>query len=178
MPITFTCSCGEPLTANERDAGQEVRCPKCGNGLRIPAADVLGYVAPHGGNPTVSNRAVELFRQTTLWVRIMAILMFLGAGFMILAGAGIAFFGMLGQNPQGLVGCVYMPFALLYFIPAVFLWRYASHSKAFSITRHEQSMDEALQAQKSFWKFTAITALVVIGLYILIIPIAIIASIR
>jgi hypothetical protein len=175
MAINFSCSCGEPISADDADAGLEVRCARCGNLAKVPgdATDpMLGYVAPATGGTMVTPRAVEMLRQTVPWVRIMAILMFIGSGLMLLAGAAMFPVGLAvrgGGGPPAFLGCIYIPFALLYIVPALFLWRYAAHAKAFAITRHEQSLEEALQAQKSFWKFVAITALVVIGLYILVI---------
>ena len=181
MAVNFSCSCGESITADDTDAGMEVRCTRCGNLVKVPggATDpMLGYVAPATGATIVTPRVVELLGQTVPWVRIMAILMFIGSGLMLLAAAAMVLLGMTVRGaggPQAFIGCIYIPFALLYIVPAIFLWRYAAHAKAFCITRHEQSLEEALQAQKSFWKFVAITALVVIGLYILALLVALVA---
>jgi hypothetical protein len=192
--IQFQCTCGQALTAADQDAGLEMRCPVCNAAVRVPGApggapgsgaptdagQSLNYVAPATGDPMVTPRAVEMVRQTTLWVRIMGVLMFVGCGFMVLAGVAMMVIGLAANggrgDPPAFLGCIYIPLAALYIMPAVFLWRYANHCKSFAAYRHEQELEEALQAQKSFWKFVAITALVVIGLYILIIPIAIVAA--
>jgi hypothetical protein len=181
MSIAFSCSCGEPLNADEVQAGADVTCPRCGAAVRVPSAgnpQLLGYVSPVTGTATVTPMAIDMLRQTSPWVRIMSILMFIGAGFMLVAAALVLAVGLLvkrrgGDVPPMFLSCIYVPAALLYIAPAIFLWRFATHSKAFAITRHEQSLELALQAQKSFWKYVAITALIVIALYLLIIVVVI-----
>jgi hypothetical protein len=99
---------------------------------------------------------------------------------MVLGGVFIAVGGLSGPRgggPESVVGCVYIPFALLYIVPAIFLWRYAGHSKAFSISRDSMNLENAIQAQKSFWKFTAVTAIVVMAIYAVIIVLAIAAAV-
>ncbi len=40
MPITLICSCGQTLNAPDTLAGKSARCPKCGQALTVPAADL------------------------------------------------------------------------------------------------------------------------------------------
>jgi hypothetical protein len=183
MSETITCGCGEVFSP-EGEPGTEVRCPRCFQSMRIPPRDVaqtLGYRGLGGSSGLVTQRAVDLLGQTSIWVRIMSILMFVGAGLMVLGGGVIFAVGMMGRGGPGelpaFVGCIYIPFGLLYIVPGLFLWRYATYSKAYAIQRHESHLEGALQAQKSFWKFVAILALVMIGLYLLMIPIVIIGAI-
>jgi hypothetical protein len=182
MAIEFTCSCGHTISVDESLAGQEVVCLGCSKTVTVPGtAGVMGYAAPAQGDPMVTPFAVDMIRQTTLWVRIMSVLMFIGVGFMLLASASMVVISltapMRGNAPTAILACVYIPMAVLYVIPAIFLWRYATHTKEFALTRHEPSLEAALQAQKSFWKFTAISALVLIGLYLLAIPIIIFVTV-
>ena len=39
MPIKIACQCGQGFQAPDNLAGKQVRCPKCGNPLSIPAAN-------------------------------------------------------------------------------------------------------------------------------------------
>jgi len=149
----------------------------------VPAAVTsLSYQAPSPENPMITWQAIQLVGQTTLWVRIMSVLMFIGAGFMVLASLLIIFVAVAtssrrGDTPPVFLGCIYIPMAILYIIPAIFLWRYATNTKAFASLRQIQYLEAALQAQKSFWKFVAITALIMIGLYLLVIVLAIIVAV-
>ncbi|HVT79768.1 MAG TPA: DUF5362 family protein [Phycisphaerae bacterium] len=176
MAQTITCECGEVFDPGA-PPGVEITCPRCYKPISVSRmSGTLGYMGPSTGSAVMTHRAIELLRQTSLWVRIMAVLTFVGAGFMLLGAALLVVVGMAGagrNEPPGLLGCMYVPFALLYIMPGIFLWRYASSAKAFSISRDEQNLEQAIQAQKSFWKFVAITALVVIGIYVLIIALAI-----
>lgn len=38
MPIRVTCTCGQAFAAQDQLAGKAVKCPKCGQSLRVPAA--------------------------------------------------------------------------------------------------------------------------------------------
>jgi hypothetical protein len=42
VAISFQCSCGKKLKADDGNAGQTVRCPNCANLLNVPTKD-LGY---------------------------------------------------------------------------------------------------------------------------------------
>ena len=129
----------------------------------------LGYMGPSSRQTMVTPRAYEMLRNTKLWVRIMSVLMFLLAGFMLL-GAGIMLLSALAQpHPDPIIAMAlfYVPLSMLYIAPAIYLWKYASYTSAFCSSRDELNLEEALKAQKSFLKYTAITALVVIALYLL-----------
>ncbi len=43
MPIQIKCQCGKALAVKDEFAGKAVKCPACGNGIRVPA--------PSGGSP-------------------------------------------------------------------------------------------------------------------------------
>lgn len=40
MPITFSCPCGQQLQTSEDQAGTQVACPRCGQGLLVPRRGV------------------------------------------------------------------------------------------------------------------------------------------
>ena len=46
MPITVTCSCGRKLAAKDEYAGRTVKCPGCGQPLKIPEAATAPPIAP------------------------------------------------------------------------------------------------------------------------------------
>jgi hypothetical protein len=142
----------------------------------------LNYPAPAQGEVQVTPRVFDLLRQTSRWVRIMSVILFISCGFMVLGGGCMALTSLLPvPRPPGfntaLLGLAYIPFGLLYLAPAIYLHRYASRAKAFVRMRAEQQLEEAIDAQKSFWKFCAILALIIIAAYVIAIPIFIISII-
>jgi hypothetical protein len=65
---------------------------------------------------------------------------------------------------------------VLYFLPALLLFRYASRINDLWTNRSVRALEDALEAQKSFWKFVGILMLVVIVLYLLVIVFAFMAG--
>ena len=39
MPIVFHCPCGRRLRVRDENAGRRIRCPDCGEALRVPEAE-------------------------------------------------------------------------------------------------------------------------------------------
>lgn len=52
MPIPVACKCGQKFAAKDEFAGKVMKCPKCGNGLEIPAP-------PQGQAATKPNPALQ-----------------------------------------------------------------------------------------------------------------------
>lgn len=101
----------------------------------------------------------------------ISILGFIGLGFMVIA----AFFIMVAgaASPFGAAGAVgmgigYLVIALLYFFPIYYLYKYATQMKAALNESDNGGLTSAFENLKSHHKFLAITAIVVISLYILI----------
>ena len=97
-----------------------------------PAA--ISYQSSGGESLPVTSLTVDFLRQTKPWVRLFSVLMFIGAGLMLLGGVIAMLFGMVGGmrggGPLGMVGVMvsvlYVGIALVYIFPAIYLWRYAS----------------------------------------------------
>jgi len=190
MAIDFHCSCGQSVSVPENTSASQVTCPACHNAIPVPAADlfapsipmmaqealpqpavsakptpVLSYVAG-STDPVVTPRAVESLRQTIPWVRTIAVLIFISTGILLSAGVVILVVGMKFHRPTALLGLLYLPPALFCMVPATHLWRFAANAGTFVQLRHENSLEAALHAQKSYWKFVAITALLASGVYV------------
>jgi hypothetical protein len=126
---------------------------------------VGGSESGHVVTPTV----LSTLRQTQPWVRFLSVVGFVASALMVFGGVGLFIFAASmhqGANP-GLfvVSLVYIPIGLLYFIPSLFLFRYASRINALWTNGTVRHLEDALQAQKSFWKFVGILVLIVIALY-------------
>lgn len=92
--------------------------------------------------------------------------------------AGPTVFGIPGANVGWIfIGFIYLVLAVLYFFPALKLTQYASRIASLRESHSEQDLVSALDAQRSFWAFVGIMAIVTIGLYLLGILIAIVAAV-
>jgi uncharacterized protein DUF5362 len=117
-------------------------------------------------------------QQTQPWVRFLAIMGFIGAGLMVLAGvtAGVAGAATGRLETLGLM-VVYPIFAVLYVFPSMFLLRYADRIKTFVASGVEQDLASAMDAQRAFWKFAAIFTIVSVVFGIVVMAFAVIAGI-
>lgn len=130
----------------------------------------------------VSVGAVEQLAATKPWVRFISVIIFIGAGFMLLgaiamivAGSAGLMLGAAGRNaPSGFAGpfgmvlaAVYAVFAFVYIFPGVKLWKYANAIGSLIQTGSEQDLVAALTQQKSFWKFIGILMLAMLVIYVL-----------
>ena len=103
---------------------------------------------------------------TRPWVRLVSILGFIGAGFMLFTGlmfaVGSQFLPFareaVGGGSFAVLGVVYACMGLLYFIPSRHLWRYGSFIDAYLRDPQEAQLEQALEAQRRFWKFVGILA--------------------
>jgi len=147
-----------------------------------PTAGALQQTAVSGAAPAagLSELALEMLRQTRPWVILMGWLFFAGSGLMFvlsiaMMGLGLAT-SVATKNPMtGALGFVYLPFAFVYIYPGLKLVKYGSAIGRLMESRSSADLEDALTQQKSFWKFSGISAIVMIVLYILIFVVAIVA---
>jgi hypothetical protein len=116
---------------------------------------------------TVTDTTIELLRQTRPWVMLLSIFAFIGSGLMAAVGLLVAAWAMLaaGGKAQAAIGLVYVPVALFYIYPGIKLWGYGSAIARLMASRSSVDLEDALNQQKSFWKFSGIASVVVLGLY-------------
>ena len=181
-------NCQQSLQLPEEVVGRTVRCPSCQHQFTAAAAvppNLLGAgVAPprpfSSGLPQVTPKMVADLASTRPWVLFLSILGFIVCGLMALAGIamiGLAAAAPRGGPPMAFLGLIYIPLALLYLCPAYFLLKYSGGIRGFLATRSASQMEQALQSQKSFWKFVGILMLVMICFYILAIVIGVVIGI-
>jgi hypothetical protein len=107
---------------------------------------------------------------TQPWVRLMSILGFISAGLMILSGVGMLIFGMaqLGGGAEAFaIGIIYPLFGILYMVPSLYLFRYATRIAEYLRGNQEIQLELALDSQRSFWKFVGILSVIGIAIAIL-----------
>lgn len=125
----------------------------------------------------ITQEVIEQLTRTKPWVRLMSVLMFLGAGFMLLAAAGMGIAGSIGSLRQsgntftsmgfGIgMAVVYVIMAALYIYPALKLWKYAGRIGSLAMTRNVMDLESALNEQRAFWKFVGLMTLIGIALYV------------
>lgn len=109
----------------------------------------------------VSPEAIELLRKTKPWVRLLGVLGMIGIVFMVLGSLAIALMGfgpfkMLPLIARIGASAMYLVMALLYLPPVLFLNRYASRIGDLVDDGSSENLEQALRAQKSFWKYVGI----------------------
>ena len=122
--------------------------------------------------------AINSLQTSAKWSSFLAIIGFIGLGFMLLAAllVGSVFSAMpqemgLEANPMGGVlkylPLFYILIAVIYFFPVYYLYKYASEMNKAINLRNSESVAEALSYLKSHHKFLGIMTIVVISLYII-----------
>ena len=149
--------------------------PNAPQPVGAPPAQMLAYVAQSDEQLVLSPRIIDLMARTAPWVRFLGVLGYICAGFMAVAGLVMIFAvsarGMPGPAGVGLGGA-YLVLAVIYVFPANYLNSYATRIGRLRKMRRNVDLEEAIDAQRAFWKFCGILTLVVIGLYFLGIAIA------
>jgi hypothetical protein len=98
---------------------------------------------------------------TQPWVRFLAVIGFIVAGFMVLFGLiGGAIGAALGRTELLPVMVLYPIFGALYVFPSMYLLRYANTIREFLASGQDAHLASALDAQRSFWKFAGILVIV------------------
>lgn len=122
---------------------------------------------------------ITLLSQTRPWVRLIGIMVLIGAVFMLIAGAGILVFGFAaGQPGMGpFIGGMYILMSVFYIYPGLCLNRYASAIKEAESSADMQHVVEGILQQKKFWRFCGIITAVVLVIYLLIFIVGILAAV-
>lgn len=138
-----------------------------------PGSPLSGPPRPGLSPEGVGSATLGYLKDTKPWVRMFSILGFIGSSFAVLAGLlMMVSSSFLGEEMSGAVGIGmgigYILFAILYIMPSLFLWRYASAIQTLLSSRRTADLDEALKQQKSFWRFIGILTAALMVLYALI----------
>jgi len=125
------------------------------------------------GDPNAG--VIFILRRTRPWVRLVSIIGFLSVVLMMVVGLGGGLVGITAERTHPLVLLAYPLFALLYFFPSLYLYKYSRRIGAFVAQGHQAQLESALEAQRAFWQFVGIVTLVgmVVVLCLLIAAIAV-----
>jgi len=119
------------------------------------------------GSPDVDAVIYEvnhLLAQTKPWVRFLSVLGFIGTGLAVIVFLVGSVGGGVAPGPMELIIMVPMG-VLFYLVPSILLWRYANRINDFLGAANPASFSTALTAQKSFWKYLGILALIIVAIY-------------
>lgn len=134
-------------------------------------------------NLELNAQAQAALKESAKWSMFLAILGFVGIGFMIIAaifmGSVMAImpddpystsgaFGSFGAM-KGFISIIYIVVAAIYFMPVFYLYKYASGMKTALATSNSDLVSNSFVQLKSHHKFLGISMIVLISLYIIII---------
>lgn len=121
----------------------------------------------------IDQEALNDLNTTRKWTMFLAILGFIGIGFMVVVGlfAGI-FLSVFNTEqasagfPEWLVFVAILAFAVLYFFPVLFLFRFSKHSSNAVKTLDKQELNKAIKNLRSYYVYTGILLIVVLSIYV------------
>lgn len=133
----------------------------------------------------VSDAVLDQLARTKGWTRFFSVMLWIGAGFLVLGGIGLMLVGGLGgaMGAAGedamkafggaiggiAVGAIYLVMAFFYIYPALKLGNYSSRISALISTPSDTNLAAALNEQRAFWKYVGIMMIVMFALYFVVI---------
>lgn len=140
-------------------------------------APVNPYAPPaaaSGHSSAVSEEVVSLLRSTKPWVRFLSVLGFLGLALLVMGciailalPMGMGAMGSLPMGPRIAAALAYLLMGFLQLPAVLYLNRYAGRIARLVASGDPMDLEDALRAQKSFWKYVGIFTLVMMILYAL-----------
>lgn len=122
----------------------------------------------------VSDEAIMYLQTTQKWTRFLAVLGFIGTGFMVVFGLMFSLlFNTIGSFQEGLgtmpfgssFGLLYVAIAALYFFPSLYLYKFSNFSRAAILTNNSDDLTNAFKYLKIFNKFIGIITIAFLALY-------------
>lgn len=132
-----------------------------------PAASLESARGHEWDSQAVPDEVVALLAKTRPWVKLIAALIFVGFGLVLVIAVVMGLAG-LGSTKSAASALAFLPLlfaALLYLLPALFLWRYAASIRQLQDGGGQAALETALRHQKSFWKFAGVLAVVMTVVY-------------
>lgn len=135
----------------------------------------------NGENLIIDWRSKEFLKETAKWTKFLAILGFIGVGFMVLGSISILFasssFMSNDAFPFGgriFMMLLYLAFAVLYYFPISYLYQFSENTKKAIENNDNNAIRDAFEFLKSHYKFMGILTIVVLALYAVILLFALI----
>jgi uncharacterized oligopeptide transporter (OPT) family protein len=133
----------------------------------------------------LNHSSLRFLNETRKWAKFLSILMFTVTGIMILfsfsvfmLGSSLSetneFFAPYAAGGPGFM-IVVIIMSALYFIPAYFLLQFSNNMKQAISEQNSQKLEISFRYLKSHYKFIGILAIVIIGIYLILALIGVIA---
>jgi len=125
-----------------------------------------------GESISVNKPSVKYLNEVRKWANFLAIMGYIGVGFLILAGIIMAIvFSFLpeAQNTMPfdmrLLSIIYFVMAVIYFFPSYYLYQFSLNMKYALIRKTDDLLEKAFSFLKSHYKFLGIMTIVLLALY-------------
>jgi hypothetical protein len=128
---------------------------------------------------TIDNEVKGYLLETSKWGKFLAIVGFIGMGFLLLLGLAFlvgfsSFSSITGVGfPMRIIGFVYLLISVLYFFPLKYLYNFSVELKQGILFTNQHAITSGFENLKSIFKFMGIFTIVVLSLYALIIVVAV-----
>lgn len=124
-----------------------------------------------------TNEAKDFLATAGKWATFLSIIGFIVLGFMVIAALGMFAVGgalgnmggagAMGMMSGGLIGGIYLVFAILCFFPTLYLFKFGSKAKQAVNNSTTAELTESLGNLKSYFKFMGIITIISIVFYII-----------
>jgi hypothetical protein len=123
----------------------------------------------------IDSAAKTFLAEAAKWTTFLAILGYIGIGFMVLAaifmmtlGASMSSYNSMMPLGGGMMfSLIYLAMAALYFFPINYLYKFASNMKSALRTNNQAELTKAFEYLKSHYKFIGILTIILFAVYIL-----------
>lgn len=141
-----------------------------------PPQSNIEHTAVSGVDVTAA--MIESLRNTKGWVRLVSIVLFLGAALSALGGLSVGLIAAVGgtraaagaAGPAGMmvgIAVLYIVFGVLYGVLAYYLFQYASSIGRLLAQGDVDHMEAALAYQQKFWKIAGVLVLIMLIVFAL-----------
>ena len=123
---------------------------------------------------SLSGDARFFLNEAARWAKFLAILGFIGTGFLVLIGLSTlamssalsSQFSALGISPA-LIGFLYLIIAVVYLFPSLFMYNFANRAQGAVKDNSSSQLTESIGFLRSTFRFFGIVAIVFIAVYLL-----------
>jgi hypothetical protein len=131
------------------------------------------------GSQTVIGDGVKAYLlETTRWGNFLAIMGYIGMGFLCLAGFMVSIgFSLMGSSsdisfPLWILGVIYIVMAVVYYFPVTFLYRFSKNLKQGLLAGSNDLVTLGFENLKSLFRFMGILTIVVLSIYAVFLVVA------
>ena len=130
----------------------------------------------------VSEKSKAYLKTAAMWSKFMAILGFVGVGFIVLGVIVLVITGSILEDeldfpfPIALLGIPYLAMAVLVFFPTMYLFLFSQKTAKASTINQTILLEDAFDYLKCYWKFKGILTIILIAFCLFILPVIVIIA--